>query len=107
LANELGHVNRLRVLNAHRRIEDTVSGDDVAGGAGVFKDTDCGLGDHVIHNDVVVAGEKNAGLGPVENKLTYAGNLANLEAVANHPDYTKCLRSRSPIDGYCTANSTP
>ncbi|HSV21383.1 MAG TPA: hypothetical protein VLH78_00235, partial [Candidatus Nanoarchaeia archaeon] len=40
--NELGHVNRLRVLNAHRGIEETVSGDDVAGGANVFKDTAVG-----------------------------------------------------------------
>ncbi len=40
--NELGHVNRLRVLNAHRGIEETVSSDDVAGVAGVFKDTAVG-----------------------------------------------------------------
>ena len=34
----------MRVLNAHRRIEETISGDgdDVAGGAGVFKDTAVG-----------------------------------------------------------------
>ena len=45
------------------RIEEMVSGDDVAGGAGGFKDADFGFGDRVVHNDVIVVGEKNAGLG--------------------------------------------
>ncbi len=46
--NELRDVDELRILNRHGRIEETVSHDDVSGGAGLFQDADCGFGDHVV-----------------------------------------------------------
>jgi len=63
--NEFGNVDELRILNQHGRIEETVSRDDVSGGAGLFQHADCGLGDHVVCDDVAVAEEKDAGLGAV------------------------------------------
>src|ERR1700746_716647 len=75
--NEFGCIYELRILNRHGRIEETVSRDDVSGGAGLFQHADCGLGDHVVCNDVAVAREKDTGLGAVENVvLTDAGLIA-------------------------------
>lgn len=75
--NEFGCIYELRILNRHGRIEETVSRDDVSGGAGLFQHADCGLGDYVVCNDVAVAGEKDTGLGAVENMvLTDAGLIA-------------------------------
>jgi hypothetical protein len=53
--NEFGHVDELRILNRYGRIEETVSLDDIPRGAGLFQDADCGLGDRVACNNVVVA----------------------------------------------------
>src|SRR5580704_5034593 len=75
--NEFGDIDELRILNRHGRIEETVSRDDVSRGAGLFQDADCGLGDHVVCNDIAVPGEKDAGLSVVENMiLTDAGLIA-------------------------------
>ena len=75
--NEFGCIYELRILNRHGRIEEPVSRNDVSGGAGLFQHADCGLGDHVVCNDVAVAREKDTGLGAVENVvLTDAGLIA-------------------------------
>ena len=54
-------------MNRDGRIEETVSRNDVSRGAGLFQQADCGLGDHVVRNDVAVAREKDTGLGAVEH----------------------------------------
>ena len=77
--NEFGNVDELRILNRHGRIEETVSRDDVSRGAGLFQDADCGLGDHIICNEVVVAGKKDAGLGAVENMVLMDPGLIALQ----------------------------
>jgi hypothetical protein len=53
--NEFGYVDELRISNRHGRIEELVSRDDVAGRAALLEDTDCGLGDHVVRDNVIVA----------------------------------------------------
>ena len=80
--NELGYVDSLRVLNGHRRIEETISGDEVAGGAGVFEDADCSFVDGVVYDDVVVARDEDAGLGSVENLIVTDPGLIALDANA-------------------------
>jgi hypothetical protein len=67
-------------LNGHGRIEETVSRDDVSRGARFFEDADCRLGDRVVCNDVVVAREKDAGLGAVENMISRDTRLIALNA---------------------------
>src|SRR5258708_1683910 len=61
--NKFGYVGELRILNPHARIEETVSCDDISGGAGFFEDANGGLADDVVCNDVVVAGNEDAGFG--------------------------------------------
>src|SRR5260221_13619936 len=63
-----------------------VSRDDVSRGAGLFQDADCGLGDGVACNDVAVAGEKDAGLGAVENMILTDAGLIALQANAIEND---------------------
>jgi hypothetical protein len=51
-------------------MEETVSRDDVSRGARFFEDADCRLGHRVVCNDIIVAREKDAGLGAVENMIS-------------------------------------
>jgi len=61
-------------------MEETVSRDDVSRGARFFEDADCRLGDRVVCNDIIVAREKDAGLGAVENMISRDTRLTALNA---------------------------
>jgi hypothetical protein len=73
---------RVEDLERHGRIEETVSCNDVSGGAGFFEDANGGLGDDVVCNDVVVAGNEDAGFGAVENVIVMHARLIALQANA-------------------------
>jgi len=73
-------------LNRIGRIEEAVSRDDVSGGTGLFEDADGGLGNHVVCNDVVVAGEKDAGFSAVENMILTGTGLIAVHANAIEND---------------------
>src|SRR5207302_1596198 len=77
--------DQLGILYGYGGIEEAIPRDDISRRAGFFEHTDGGLSDHVVHNDVVVAGEKDAGLSAVKYAiLTDAGLIAvNADAIEN------------------------
>jgi hypothetical protein len=80
--NELGYVDSLGVLNGYWRIEEMVSDDDIAGGAGLLENADCGFVDRIVHDDIVVARDEDTRLGAVENLIETDTRLIALKANA-------------------------
>src|SRR5712672_2242196 len=83
--DEFGYIDQLWVLHEYGGIEEAIPRDDISRGTRFFEHTDGGLSDHVVHDDVVVAGKKDAGLSPVKYAiLTDAGLIAvDADAIEN------------------------
>ncbi len=80
--DEFAYIDQLRVLHEYGGIEEVIPRDDISRRAGFFEHTDGGLSDHVVHNDVVVAGEKDAGLSAVKYAILTDAGLIALDANA-------------------------
>src|SRR5712671_6860 len=80
--DEFGDIDQFGVLYKHGGIEEAVPRDDISRRAGFFEHTDGGLSDHVVHDDVVVAGEKDARLSAVKYAILTDAGLIALDADA-------------------------
>src|SRR5882762_11059080 len=80
--DEFGYIDQLRVFHKHGGIEEAIPRDDISRGTGFFEHTDGGLSDHVVHDDVVVAGKKDAGLSAVKYAILTDAGLIALDADA-------------------------
>src|SRR5207302_2924826 len=74
--------DQLGILYGYGGIEEAIPRDDISRRAGFFEDTDGGLSDHVVDDDVVVAGEKDAGLSAVKYAILTDAGLIALDADA-------------------------
>src|SRR6267154_2420814 len=80
--DEFAYIDQLGVFHKHGSIEEAIPRDDISRGAGFFEHTDGGLSDHVVHDDVVVAGKKDAGLSAVKYAILTGARLIALDADA-------------------------
>ena len=69
------------VLNGDRAIEDVVGEDQIARGGGGFEDADGSFRDGVVADHVIVAIDKNAGFGGIEDSI--AGGAIGIAFEAN------------------------
>src|SRR5712672_373297 len=80
--DEFAYIDQLGVFHEHGSIEEAIPRDDISRGAGFFEHTDGGLSDHVVHDNVVVAGKKDAGLSAVKYAILTDAGLIALDADA-------------------------